>query len=57
MRIVQVENDLASLARGVSGVPHFIINGKNGKYELSGAQDSNTFLKVIKALDGEQSQT
>lgn len=55
--MVQVEQDLASLARGVSGVPYFIINGKNGKYGLSGAQDPKTFLQVFEALDGEESQT
>ncbi len=41
---VQVREELREYAAGVTGVPHFIINGK---YHLSGAQDPETFAQVL----------
>jgi len=40
----QVREELREFASGVTGVPHFIINGK---YHLSGAQDPETFAQVL----------
>ncbi|EIE19359.1 DSBA oxidoreductase [Coccomyxa subellipsoidea C-169] len=40
----QVREELREYAAGVTGVPHFIINGK---YHLSGAQDPETFAQVL----------
>eukprot|EP00884_Botryococcus_braunii_P005992 jgi/Botrbrau1/15394/Bobra.43_2s0022.1 len=44
----EVENDLKTLARGVSGVPYFIIDGK---YALSGAQDPASFVSAFNNLE------
>lgn len=41
---VQVREELREYAAGVTGVPHFIINGK---YHLSGAQDPDTLAQVL----------
>ena len=45
--ILQVLREVKTLAKGVTGVPFFIIDDK---YTLSGAQDSDTFLKVFEKL-------
>ena len=34
--------------RGVTGVPHFVINGK---FHLSGAQESETLRQIFDKLD------
>ena len=41
---LQVREELREYAAGVTGVPHFIINGK---HHLSGAQDPETFAQVL----------
>lgn len=46
---MQVLHEVKTIAqaRGVTGVPFFIINDK---YELSGAQEPDTFAKVFERL-------
>ncbi len=42
----EVEAEMAHAAQaGVTGVPHFVINGK---YAVSGAQEPDTFLHIFK---------
>jgi predicted DsbA family dithiol-disulfide isomerase len=43
----EVMQELNTYAKGISGVPHFMINRK---YALSGAQDAGTFAKVFEQL-------
>ena len=43
----QVLHEVKTLAKGVTGVPFFIVDNK---YFLSGAQDADTFLKVFNKL-------
>ncbi|CAL5221167.1 g3307 [Coccomyxa viridis] len=43
----QVKHELKLHAAGVTGVPHFVINGR---YHLSGAQDTSTFVEVLSQL-------
>ena len=43
----EVRKDLATYARGVSGVPHFIINGQ---HHLSGAQPPEAFEDIFEEL-------
>lgn len=40
----EVLEEVKTLARGVTGVPYFIIDNK---YSLSGAQEADTFVKVF----------
>lgn len=42
--VAQVREELREYAAGVTGVPHFIINGK---YHLSGAQDPEYLAEVL----------
>ena len=44
---LQVKHELRQHAAGVTGVPHFVINGR---YHLSGAQDTSTFVEVLSQL-------
>ncbi len=44
---LQVKHELKLHAAGVTGVPHFVINGR---YHLSGAQDTSTFVEVLSQL-------
>ncbi|BDA43706.1 Uncharacterized protein YwbO [Coccomyxa sp. Obi] len=44
----QVREELREYAIGVTGVPHFIINGK---YHLSGAQDPDVLAQVLAKAD------
>ena len=37
-------------ARGVSGVPNFVLHGKKEKYEIGGAQDGEAFAKVFERV-------
>ena len=53
---LQVQEELHSLAKGITGVPHFIINGK---YHLSGAQEPDTFQQIfakLRSLQGSRSE-
>ena len=43
----QVRQELREHTAGVTGVPHFVINGR---YHLSGAQDTSTFVEVLSQL-------
>jgi len=45
--LLQVLHEVKTLAKGVTGVPFFIINDK---YSLSGAQESDTFAKLFEKL-------
>ena len=42
-----MKHELKLHAAGVTGVPHFVINGR---YHLSGAQDTSTFVEVLSQL-------
>ena len=44
---LQVLHEVKTLAKGVTGVPFFIIDGKTS---LSGAQESETFVKMFEKL-------
>ena len=44
---LQVLEEVQTLARGVTGVPYFIIDNK---FSLSGAQEAETFAKVFEKL-------
>jgi predicted DsbA family dithiol-disulfide isomerase len=44
---LQVLHEVKTLAKGVTGVPFFIIDGK---HSLSGAQESETFVKMFEKL-------
>ena len=46
-RCLQVLDEVRTLAKGVTGVPHFIIDDK---YTLSGAQESDTFVNIFDKL-------
>mmetsp|Transcript_58654 Transcript_58654/g.138130 ORF Transcript_58654/g.138130 Transcript_58654/m.138130 type:complete len:167 (-) Transcript_58654:148-648(-) len=43
----EVKGELATKARGVSGVPHFIVDDT---YEISGAQEAPVFVQLFKRL-------
>lgn len=43
----QVREELREHGRGVTGVPHFVFNGK---YAVSGAQDPAVFLDILRRL-------
>ncbi|GAX73894.1 hypothetical protein CEUSTIGMA_g1344.t1 [Chlamydomonas eustigma] len=43
----EVQEEMADMARGVSGVPHFTISDR---YVLSGAQDPSTFVQAFKKV-------
>ena len=43
----QVRQELRQHTAGVTGVPHFVINGR---YHLSGAQETSTFVEVLSQL-------
>ena len=44
----EVDKDVAEAqARGVSGVPNFVLQGK---YEIGGAQDADAFVKVFERV-------
>ncbi|CAK0782008.1 hypothetical protein CVIRNUC_005527 [Coccomyxa viridis] len=43
----QVRQELRHHTAGVTGVPHFVINGR---YHLSGAQETSTFVEVLSQL-------
>jgi len=45
----EVLEEVSTLAKGVTGVPYFIIDNK---YSLSGAQEADTFVKVFEQLSG-----
>ena len=48
----QVRQELRHHTAGVTGVPHFVINGR---YHLSGAQETSTFVEVpVSALSMER---
>lgn len=42
----EVKEELSKYSSGISGVPHFVINGK---YQLSGGQPSNIFMRTFEA--------
>ncbi|KAM0929356.1 hypothetical protein ACQ4PT_001464 [Festuca glaucescens] len=42
----EVKEDLSKYSSGIFGVPHFVINGK---YQLSGGQPSNIFMRTFEA--------
>ena len=44
---LQVLEEVQTLAKGVTGVPYFIIDNK---FSLSGAQEAETFAKVFEKL-------
>lgn len=44
---LQVLHEVKTLTKGVTGVPFFIIDGK---HSLSGAQESETFVKMFEKL-------
>lgn len=43
----QVREELREYGAGVTGVPHFIFNGR---YAVSGAQDPSVFLGILQQL-------
>lgn len=43
----EVEGELRSFARGVRGVPHFVIDGQ---HHLSGAQPTEAFVEIFEEL-------
>lgn len=45
--VEEIQNDLQTYAQGVSGVPNFLINGKQ---QLSGAQPLSSFLRVFELV-------
>ena len=47
LNCMQVLHEVKTLAKGVTGVPFFIVDDR---YSLSGAQDADTFLKVFEKL-------
>ncbi|CAM0950846.1 unnamed protein product [Alopecurus aequalis] len=44
--VVEVKEELRKYSSSISGVPHFVINGK---YQLSGGQPPNIFMKAFEA--------
>ena len=45
--LAEVEGELRSFARGVRGVPHFVIDGQ---HHLSGAQPTEAFVEIFEEL-------
>mmetsp|Transcript_15320 Transcript_15320/g.20552 ORF Transcript_15320/g.20552 Transcript_15320/m.20552 type:complete len:140 (-) Transcript_15320:352-771(-) len=48
--MTEVKEELSQFARGVSGVPFFIVDGK---YKLSGAQPPETFSEIFEEISEE----
>mmetsp|Transcript_14477 Transcript_14477/g.34222 ORF Transcript_14477/g.34222 Transcript_14477/m.34222 type:complete len:152 (+) Transcript_14477:256-711(+) len=46
----ETKQDLAKYGRGISGVPHFIIDGK---YGIGGAQPTEAFVEIFEELANE----